>query len=373
MVRVLGLVSFRIFPTHMGGQKGVALFYEYLRKYAEVVLAGSSDNVPTDKITMNRVLYPNKKMYRNFFKVDELSKMVKDENIDIIIAEHSYTAWMAWLLQKRTGKPFIIHSHNIESRRFQKMNKWWWKVYYGYEKWIHRRSAHNFFISEEDRNIAISEFGIQGKDCTVITYGVQHIQIQKDKKQLRKQLGIKENQAILLFNGTLDYEPNYEAVVTLINEVEPLLRKKLDHFRIMITGNRAPATLANLMLNASNLEYLGYVEDVNLYYQCADLFINPVANDSGVKTKLIEAIANNCTAVSTEAGASGINKKACGNKLVIARDNNWATFTDAIVSSLLSEPTDTPQDFYDHYSWENIASAAASKIESLVNKTDSQV
>ena len=82
MAKVLGLVSFRVYPTYMGGQKGVALFYEYLQEFVDVILAGSVDNVETKNLEMERLLYPNKKIYRNISKLGSLQKLVADHKVD---------------------------------------------------------------------------------------------------------------------------------------------------------------------------------------------------------------------------------------------------------------------------------------------------
>lgn len=365
-MNVLGVVSFRVFPTHMGGQKGVALFYKYIEQHANVLLAVSNDNQQS-KIPNERILFPNKKIYKNFFKRAELKKIAEKHNTDVIIAEHSYAGWIAWLLSNSIRKPFIIHSHNIESKRFHQMNLWWWRFYRWYEGWIHRKAHHSFFISEEDKNFGIQNFKLDPSKCSVITYGVEDMEQQQNKSQLRKKLGLDENKRIMLFNGTLDYTPNFDAVVTLIEKIEPLLRKRLDNFQILITGNRARKNLIDKILAAENVLYLGYVDDVNLYYQAADLFINPVSNDTGIKTKLVEAIANNCTAISTESGASGIKKELCGEKLVTVKDGDWNNFADKIAAHKNSEAT-TPNAFYEFYSWKNIAEKAAGRIKSVAFK-----
>lgn len=366
MPGVLGLVSFRIFPTHMGGQKGVALFYKYLQQHLNVVLAVSTDNQPTSIVKTERILYPNKRIYRNFFKTDRLKQLIQSNSPDVIITEHSYTGWLGWMLHRGTGKPFIIHSHNIESRRFKEMKKWWWKLYHWYEGWIHRKAQHNFFISEDDLQFAAKEFRLPPSKCFVITYGIEKKDLRQDKISLRKQIGLSESKTILLFNGTLDYEPNYDAVVAIVDKIEPLLRERITNYEIVITGNRARNKLIQKMLTNPNVNYVGYVDDVDLYYQAADLFINPVSNDTGVKTKLIEAIANNCTAVSTEQGASGIKKDLCGDKLITVAQQDWNNFVDRIVECVKSKQTFTPQEFYDFYSWENITKKASEKILELL-------
>ena len=370
MPNVLGLVSFRIFPTHMGGQKGVALFYQYLQQHVNVLLAVSKDNGDTDKVKSARVLHSNKKIYLNCFRFRQLSKLARSHQADVIICEHSYTGWLGWLLSRAIRKPFIIHSHNIESRRFQQMGKWWWGIYHWYEGWIHRKASFNFFISNDDMQFAMKEFRLSPSNSMVITYGIEKKTIHQNRAALRMELGLDENKIILLFNGTLDYEPNYEAVETLIERVEPLLRSQLNNYEIIITGNRAPKSLIEKILACNNISYLGYVDDVNQYYQAADLFINPVSNNTGVKTKLIEAIANHCTAVSTESGATGMEKELCGDKLITCRDHDWNSFTEKILEALHKEESFTPLDFFGFYQWENISGKAAEKIKDLTRTNE---
>ena len=247
------------------------------------------------------------------------------------------------------------------------MNKWWWRFYQLYESWIHRRSDHNFFISEEDRRFAISSFHLDPLKCSVITYGTGEQPFVNNKTELKIKLGFDPDETILLFNGTLDYKPNYDAVVSLIEKIEPGLSEKLNDFKIVITGNRAPEALLEKMNKADNIVYAGYVTDVNEYYQSADLFLNPVVNDTGVKTKLIEAIANHCTAISTISGASGLVKEICGNKLVTVEDQDWDRFIDTIIALQKRTNNETPTSFYDHYNWKNIAEKASQKINELVH------
>ena len=352
----------------MGGQKGVALFYQYLNQHQNIVLAVSNNNQESKNVKVEKILYSNKKIYLNFFRLRQLKELIKKNSIDIIVAEHSYTGWLAWQLKKRTGKPFIIHSHNIESKRFRQMHKWWWRLYHHYEGWIHRKADHNFFISNEDLEFAVKTFGLHHFKCSVITYGIEKNLVQKDKSALKKELGINGHKTILLFNGTLDYTPNYDAVVALIETIEPLLRKRLTNFQIIITGNRAKKNLIEKMQSNKNILYAGYVDDADLYYRAADLFINPVANNTGVKTKLIEALANNCTVVSTDSGASGIRKDLCGQKLITVEDNNWNLFVDKTIHCLTSVQSAnfTPEKFFDFYNWHAIVRNASETIERIV-------
>jgi glycosyltransferase involved in cell wall biosynthesis len=313
MHNVLALVSFKVYPAEMGGQKGVALFYSFLEQHFRITIAATKNNERND---IEKCLYPNRLIFLNFFRLGRLKKIIADKKIDLLIAEHSYTGWLAWLLSKRTGKPFLIHSHNIEALRFRQMKRWWWKWYEKYERSIHRKAHHSFFISREDRDYALAHFGLDPDRCSVITYGVEFNTIPKHTQNTRQQLNLEEDTLLFLFNGTLDYQPNADAVILLLEKIDPLLRRQLNKYKIIITGRNASADLIQKVAQNDNFIYKGFVENIENYYGAATLFLNPITNNSGIKTKLVEAIAHNCTVVSFEGGAAGIEKEASGEKLL---------------------------------------------------------
>jgi polysaccharide biosynthesis protein PslH len=92
-----------------------------------------------------------------------------------------------------------------------------------------------------------------------------------------------------------------------------------------------------------------------------------VQTGGGIKTKLVEALGFNLSAVSTQTGAAGINREICGNKLTTCADNDWYAFATAIITAA-NRPETTPAAFYAHYYWPCIARAAAAKIKGLVGK-----
>src|SRR5215204_4334407 len=224
MVTVLGIVTFRVFPPKMGGQKGVALFYKYLSRHMEVKLALTGENDPIHAkaygVAITPMLFPNKSIYANLSRLNTLEKLVQQAQAQVLISEHSYPGFMALWIKQRTGKPFIIHSHNIEAMRFKQMGRVWWKAYFIYERWIDRKADFNFFISEKDQAFALKEFGLSPEKCAVITYGIvqQRLPVGADKKIIKRHLGLQDSELLFLFNGTLDYAPNIDAVKGLINQ-----------------------------------------------------------------------------------------------------------------------------------------------------------
>lgn len=363
MAGVLALVSFNIYPARMGGQKGVAKFYEHLSNYTPVHLFTTGEASPAGAKSLVQ-LYPNKLMPLNLFKRRAMLKEAFRLSPDVVIAEHSYTGWLAKRLASRLGIPFILHSHNLEYKRFRLMGRGWWPLFMRYEARISRQAHYNFFISEEDRQEAIRDFHINAANSTVITYGVDQPRM-LSMDRAREALKLPADQYAYLFNGTLDYEPNVKAVEVIIQELIPRLRKQQHNFRVIITGNRVTPELEAAMKAVPELDFRGFVDDINLYYDAADLFLNPVANDSGVKTKLIESIARGCPAVSLSSGANGIRKEVCGPLLQISPDGDWDQFSQQILWQQPGQAHQTPDGFLEYYGWDAIVRRAYDVIVKL--------
>lgn len=366
MANVLGLVSYNVFPPQMGGQKAVVTFYEELKKHHRIHLALSKDNGRvSDDFSAETFLYNNKKNLANLLYLPRLIKTVKQKGIDCIVAEHSYPGWLAYLLKKFTGRPFIIHSHNIEAARFRRMGRKGWKLYQRYEKWIHQKADYNFFISEEDLQTAVRTYNVEANKCSVLRYGVKpFVAVPQAKEKLRELYGIKKGH-IFYFNGTLDYTPNRLAVQALVQSLVHALSAQELHFVVLISGLRLQPSLQQAISEMKAARYLGFVDDLPLHYQGADLFINPVINDTGVKTKVAEAIGNNCTVVSTVSGAAGIPATLCGDKLQLAPDGDWQAFAQKIKTVLQAPPSDTPPKFFEAFSLEAVAKKAAAVIDKI--------
>ena len=281
---------------------------------------------------------------------------------------HPYYGWLGILLKIFTKVKLVINSHNIESLRFKSMNKSWWKPLWYYEKYIHRNANLNFFITDEDKNYAIEYFGLNKDKCFTITYGFDFntppnsIEKNNAKNELIKIHSISNEDVILLFNGTLDYKPNLDAVNHIINSINPvLLQHNNFNYKIIICGKGLPLEYNNLK-DQPNVIYAGFVDDISLYFKGADIFINPVIDGGGIKTKLVEALGNNLYSISTVEGAIGVPENITNNKLKIIRDTNWETFAKAIIEADFQKDNINGK-FFEYFYWENIAEKAKNAIE----------
>ena len=315
------------------------------------------------------VLGSSKFKYGNPLLFFKLRQIIAQNKITDLIIVHPYYGWLAWLLKKSTGVKLFLLSHNIEAVRFKSMGKWWWKMLWFYEKNTHKIIDHNFFVTREDLDFAVNNYNLDASKCDVITYGIDwevlptYFEKQQAKEKIREQFNIESTCKILLFNGTLDYKPNIEAVEYIIHNINPLLLKNTDFsYKIIVCGKGLPEVFDGLkQFKNKNIIYAGFVEDINLFFRGADIFLNPVITGGGIKTKLVEALGNNLTSVSCESGAFGIPVDLVKQKLTVVDDFDWSGFTDAIFTARVEE--NISSEYFNHFYWGNIAAKAANIIK----------
>jgi hypothetical protein len=364
---ILSLVSYKFLPPAMGGQKGIAYFNRYLSRHTNLICVTIKDNNSKEQegYPVKNILSNHKLRYINPFYYFTLSRIIREEKITHLIIEHPFYGWLGILLKWFCKVKLIVHSHNIESLRFKSMGKWWWGVLWHYEKLTHRRADHNFFIQDNDRDYAIEKFKLVPWQCATITYGFENnaAPAAEEKNAARKLIckthGIAETEKLLLFNGTLGYKPNLDAVDTILEKINPqLLATAGFSYKIIICGNKLPPAYNGLSgYKEKNLIYAGFVDDINLYFKGCDIFINPVIDGGGIKTKVVEALGYDLSVISTETGAIGIPVDITGGKLLIVPDNDFSQFASQII--FLDTNKTIPSVFFKHFYWGNIAVKAA--------------
>ena len=370
---VLGIVSYRIFPAQMGGQKCVDGLYRHLAAHTKVVLAASKDNKEIKEVpyTVLPFLFDHWKGALNLFYVFRLRKLMVREGIDLIMVEHSYFGWLALLLRRLTKKPVVIRSHNIEAHRFRDMRRNWWRLYAMYERWVHRRVDHTFFITSEDRDWAIRHWHLKAARCSVLGYGVD---LQPDaftdrrvwmRQQLLNRYQLRGSMRLFFFNGSFDYPPNIDALRIIITELIPLLRAQGMPVRIVVCGKGLDHQWEEVLRSYNEIIYAGFVTDIDNYFYGTDCFINPLTLGAGLRIKLVEALAHGQTAISTRDGARGIETGLAGDKLVLVNDYDWPGFVSEMLRPDLNMYGALPSGLREAFNWNNIVQQALLSLRSL--------
>ncbi len=368
-LRILSIIPYKILPAKLGGEKGIAVFNEYLAKKTSLIGVTTKNNDPAlvKGYRLMNILTNNRLRYGNIFLFGKIKKIISNEKITHLITEHPYYGWLAWMLRKATGVKWVVHSHNIEYMRSMSIGRWWWKALKRYEGWAYRKADKVFFISDDDRKHAMERLGVDPAKSLTVTYGIERNGIPADRQECRRMISekysIESTDKIFLFNGALYHSTNYDALKIILDEINPLLIENKFSYKIIVCGKGLPEFFNELRDYAGkNVIYAGFVDDISIYFKAADIFLNPILSGGGVKTKAIEAMAMDCTVVSTELGAMGIKREVCGNKLKVVREGEWKLFSELVMSS---DNGHTPQQFFDYYYWERIIGRAISSLKEI--------
>jgi glycosyltransferase involved in cell wall biosynthesis len=370
-IRVLALVPYPIFPAQMGGQKGIALFYKYVHRVLPLAMLSTQANAASDaEYPVYPLIHNGASRYidpRVFLLVQ---KQAKQHQATHLLFEHPYYAWLIVLCAFFTKYKIIVHAHNIEATRFKSMGKPWWFLLWVYEAVAFRAAHQVWFKTQTDANYAIAHFKLNKTRAHVIPYGIEVNQlptsasIQLAKQQLQSELGIDTNKTMLFFNGTLNYGPNLDALNHILNHILPRLQAAQFQYEFIVCGKGLPESMNELRAYAKqHVHYAGFVNDINIYFKACDVFLNPLIDGGGIKTKLVEALGFGKCAVSTNNGAIGVDPAVTGGRLRIVPDNNWDAFATAVMDSTKQLPNNTNNDFYNTFYWGHIAEHAKQYLQ----------
>lgn len=134
----------------------------------------------------------------------------------------------------------------------------------------------------------------------------------------------------LVFTGSFQYSPNYEAMQWFLTEVFPLVKQAVPHVRLTITGDSAGKPLPLL----DGVTLLGRVDDIRPIVASAWISLAPIWTGGGTRLKILEAMALKTPVVATSKGAEGIDVTH-GKNILLA--NTSTEYSQAIIR-LLTNP-----------------------------------
>ncbi len=112
---------------------------------------------------------------------------------------------------------------------------------------------------------------------------------------------------VVLFVANLDYGPNADAAVVLVDRVLPALEARTDTpVRVVLVGTYDPDGPISALGSHRAVTLAGFVDDVDDQYAQAAVVVAPFATGSGTRIKLLEAFARCVPVVTTSVGVAGL-------------------------------------------------------------------
>lgn len=370
---ILSLAPYKVLPPKTGGHLGIVLIHEYLGRLCTDHLACTVDNEPKQQYSfqLHPVFPADPKRYIPYNNYNTLLGIARKYHVSAIYCDHPYMSLTAMRLAGTLGINWIMRSHNIESERFRTLGKPWWPIMRSFERFAMKKAAGLLFVTEEDASWAVQHYDISREKCHFIPYGTtldkKPVITGNEKQQVAAELGLDAAKPWLYFLGALDYAPNREAIVYILDEIMPRLHDRGVAFEILLAGKGLDEQLQQRIAATPNITYSGFVNDLDIFLKACDVMLNPVLTGGGIKTKAVEALGYNKRVVSCVSGATGLKPEVCGENLRISADHNWDAFTNDVITAI-NTPTDVPDSFYGIYYFGNIATKILSVIESTSPK-----
>ena len=110
----------------------------------------------------------------------------------------------------------------------------------------------------------------------------------------------------ILFTGVMSYAPNVAAAELLADEILPRVRQEWSSARVALVG-RAPAERVRSLARPGLVEVTGEVEDMRAWLQTSRAYCCPMVSGTGIKNKLLEAMAAGIPVVATPLATQGLS------------------------------------------------------------------
>lgn len=133
----------------------------------------------------------------------------------------------------------------------------------------------------------------------------------------------------IIFAGNLNYPPNVDASLLLINRILPKIRKKLPDVKLILAGANPAAVIRKHA--SDHITITGWVDDISKVYDQSRVFVAPMQIGTGLQNKLLEAMSMKLPCITSPLANQALGAKA-GEEILIADDAD--RFAENIVNLL---------------------------------------
>lgn len=137
----------------------------------------------------------------------------------------------------------------------------------------------------------------------------------------------------IVFTGVMDYAPNEDAALYFGREIFPLVKAQRPQAQFWIVGSNPSATIKGLTRTAG-IHVTGSVEDIRPHVRSAAVFVSPLRVGSGVKNKILAAMAMEKAVVATALSIDGLDLTD-GREVLLAQEPR--SFAEKVLHLLADE------------------------------------
>jgi len=386
------------FPEDDGGKIGIAGIFKSLSNSGNhITLAAYNDSeIENDtldyaegfgdvNIIKHNTQNTKMRIFKSFFSgkplsfekyyseavMNQLENLIKQDRFDIIQCEHSYLIDIGIILRKKFKIPLALRLHNIE-----------WMIWQRYAETFSEFDPRRIYLQKQSN--LVKEHEKRGIAVADIAFPITEIDKQRAKELapksklvtvppgvdlsgLKRLNNIQRKPYTMVIATTYRWIHNIDGIKWFIEKVLPLIKEKVPQAELNIIGKNPP----NWFNNYSHLgvNVLGYVPEIQSHLSQAAVYIAPLFVGSGIRIKILEAMAMELPVVATKVSAEGI-KDNYSNGLYVT--DNEKEFAQAIIDLLENPETaekigkSAREYIKNNYTWENTAELMIKQYRKII-------
>lgn len=268
---------------------------------------------------------------------NKIVEILKNDNFDIIHLESLYLSSYIPLLRKHSRARIVLRLHNIEHliwyRLSENENNPLMKLAYRINGDQLRR-VESRILKEADGYMAISEpdFKYFHKTAPEVPGVVVPFGINVDDYDDEDDDYIATDNPSIFHLGSMNWSPNVEGITWFLDEVWPEIVAAHPRLTFTLAGHEIPESIRRR--RDRNVTVVGAVPDANEFMTDHDIMVVPLLSGSGIRIKIVEAMALGRVVITTSIGAEGLDV-VDGKHLFIA--NTPEEFV-AVINKCVSMP-----------------------------------
>lgn len=237
---------------------------------------------------------------------NDLHELLRRSSYDLIHLDHLHTAEYGLRAHRETGLPTVLIAHNVETVLWERLHRLEPNPFKrAIFKWqaTKMRRYESGVIAQINATIALSE--VDAERLQELNPGAQIFSVPPgvDLNYFHP-LKNQEESNLIAFVGSMDWLPNLDGFRWFYTRSWPQIKRMNPTAKLLLVGGRPPRSLATQLRD--DITVVGRVEDIRGHMARAQVIIVPLRIGSGVRMKILHALAMGKAVVSTPLGVEGL-------------------------------------------------------------------